>query len=59
MSWSRVLRHIEHGWTLEEAERVIGEWWARGYVHWSEIESRTTRMRSNDERDEKQHGKGT
>ena len=48
MSWSRVLRHIEHGWTLEEAERVIGEWWARGYVHWSEIETRTTRMRKRD-----------
>lgn len=39
------LDELEHGYTYEDACRRIGEWWERGYCFWSEIETRSTKLR--------------
>jgi len=44
MSWGATLSNLRHGFSLQDAEARIHEWAQRGLVHYSEIETRTTRL---------------
>lgn len=44
MSLGHILHTLRHGFSLEEAEARINDWWQRGMVQYSDLATRSTKI---------------